>query len=37
MAIVKRMEIVEEGGKVGLGLVDIASKRLCDGVSVNFL
>jgi hypothetical protein len=37
VAIVKRIEIVVEEGKVGLWLVDMASNSLLDGVSVNYL
>ena len=37
VAIVKRIEIVVEEGKVGLWLVDMASSSLLDGVSVNYL
>ena len=36
VAIVKRIEIVDEEVKVGLWLVDMASNSLPDGVSVNF-
>ena len=37
VAIVKRIEIVDEEVKVGLWLVDTASNSLSDGVSVNSL
>ena len=37
VAIVKRIEIVDEEVKVGLWLVDTASNSLPDGVSVNLL
>ena len=37
VANVKRKEIVDEEVKVGLWLVDTASNRLPDGVSVNLL
>ena len=37
MAIVKRMDIVDEEVKVGLWLVDTASNSFPDGVSVNHL
>jgi hypothetical protein len=37
VAIVKRMEMVDEELKVGLWLVDTASNSLPDGVSVNYM
>ena len=37
VVIIKRVEIVDEEGKVGLWWVDKASNSLPDGVSVNFL
>jgi hypothetical protein len=37
VAIVKRIEFVDEEEKVGLWLVDAASNSLLDGVSINYL